>query len=294
MNKIIRIFVNLGLFVAFAVLLPQFSNSQSVSAQTCSGVFQYPLTCRVTETGGCAGATFASVSCSWNGTACVGPQRNYICGYDNNNVCKVLGDGTIQISDCSGGGGGGGGGTCTTSCHWETECRQADNCGGTQGDYCGLDRLGRPKYECTQRVCTTVCPPTPAPATSTPVPTNTPIPTLRPSATVAPTSTFTPTPTGLAQCRSVLAYSSNFTLLTNAQLTQTRAGDQLYYCVSGYTNLGSFDRARFTINGTLNPDTTLLRPGSTTDFCQSYRVPASTYVFNVVAKIHHRTLGWIQ
>jgi hypothetical protein len=50
--------------------------------------------------------------------------------------------------------------------------------------------------------------------------------------------------------------------------------------------------ARFTINGTVQTQTTTKRPG-TNDYCQLYTIPAGVYTFNVTAQIHHAILGWI-
>jgi len=106
------------------------------------------------------------------------------------------------------------------------------------------------------------------------------------------TPTLTPTP--VAYCQNILAYNSNWTLLTNTQLTQTKAGDSLYYCVTGYAaNAGTFDRARFTINSNLLPDTTLLRPGTTGDYCQAYTVPSGVYDFSILGEVHNTVLGWV-
>lgn len=101
-----------------------------------------------------------------------------------------------------------------------------------------------------------------------------------------------PTPAPItAQCQNVQAYSETFTLLTQAQLAALRPTDEVNFCVAGVATGGSFDRARFTINGVLQPETTTVRPSST-DFCQLYTIPAGTTTFNVTAEIHHVTLGW--
>lgn len=109
-----------------------------------------------------------------------------------------------------------------------------------------------------------------------------------------PTGTPTPTITPIAYCQNIMAYNNNWVLLTNTQLMQTKAGDQLYYCVAGYANSGSFDMARFTINSVLYSNTSLLRPGTTTDYCQSYVVPQSVINFNISGEMHSTSLGWVQ
>lgn len=98
--------------------------------------------------------------------------------------------------------------------------------------------------------------------------------------------------TSTAQCQNVKAYSgANFVLLTPESISMIKQGDPLHFCVTGSASSGSFDKARFTINGVAQSETTLIRPGST-DFCQSYTVPAGVTTFNVTAQIHHLTLGW--
>jgi hypothetical protein len=103
-----------------------------------------------------------------------------------------------------------------------------------------------------------------------------------------------PTPTApaiTAQCQNVKAYSPTWILLTTTQLSQLDTGDTVNFCVTGVATGGSFDRARFTINGVLQPETITERPGST-DFCQLYTIPAAATTFNVSAQINHVTLGW--
>lgn len=99
------------------------------------------------------------------------------------------------------------------------------------------------------------------------------------------------TPSITAQCQNVKAYDEAWTLLTNTQLAQLKTGDSVNFCVAGSATGGSFDKARFTINTVLQPETTTIRPSST-DFCQSYVIPAGVTSFNVSAQINHVTLGW--
>jgi hypothetical protein len=103
----------------------------------------------------------------------------------------------------------------------------------------------------------------------------------------------TPTapPSITAQCQNIKAYSPTWALLTNAQLSVLTTGSQVNFCVAGSASDGTFDRARLTINGVLQAETTTIRPSST-DFCQLYTIPAGTSTFNVTAQIHHLTLGW--
>jgi len=102
----------------------------------------------------------------------------------------------------------------------------------------------------------------------------------------------TPTPpTITAQCQNVKAYNSSWTLLTNTQLAQLEVGDSVNFCVAGVATGGSFDKAKFTINTVVQAETTTIRPSST-DFCQTYVIPAGVTSFNVSAQIHHVSLGW--
>ncbi len=102
----------------------------------------------------------------------------------------------------------------------------------------------------------------------------------------------TPPPGGpSAQCQNVKAYNTTWSPLTSTQLSQLEAGDSVNFCVVGSASSGSFNKARFTINGALQAETTTVRPGSS-DFCQSYVIPSGVTTFNVSAQIHHATLGW--
>lgn len=102
----------------------------------------------------------------------------------------------------------------------------------------------------------------------------------------------TPTPPSItASCQNIKAYSSTWTALTNTQLSQLKTGDSVNFCVAGSATGGSFNKARFTINGALQAETTTVRPSST-DFCQTYVIPAAIKTFNVSAEINHVTLGW--
>lgn len=110
--------------------------------------------------------------------------------------------------------------------------------------------------------------------------------------TTTPTAPPTAPPSITAQCQNIKAYSgANFVLLTPESISMIKQGDPLHFCVTGSATGGSFDKAKFTINGVVQTETTLVRPGST-DFCQSYTVPAGVNSFNVTAQIHHVTLGW--
>lgn len=105
------------------------------------------------------------------------------------------------------------------------------------------------------------------------------------------TTTITTVTGPTAQCSTVLAYNSSYSPLTSSQLSALTAGTTINFCVGGSASSGSFDKAKFTINGTAQAETTTVRPGST-DFCQSYQIPSGVTSFSVSAQIHHVTLGW--
>lgn len=100
-----------------------------------------------------------------------------------------------------------------------------------------------------------------------------------------------PTPVVTARCQNIKAYSSTWVELTAAQLAALKPTDTVNFCVAGTATGGSFDKAKFTINGTAQAETSTVRPSST-DFCQSYVIPTGTTTFNLTAQVHHTTLGW--
>lgn len=118
----------------------------------------------------------------------------------------------------------------------------------------------------------------------------TPVPTRKPPTVTPPPPTPTVPPI-TAQCRGIVAYTENWTALSGSQLSQLKAGNKVNFCVTGAATGGSFDKARFTINTVLQPETSTKRPSSE-DYCQLYTIPATVSVFNVTAQIHHITLGW--
>ena len=86
-------------------------------------------------------------------------------------------------------------------------------------------------------------------------------------------------------------YSSAWGAIPVAERSSLTAGTSINFCVAGTTSSGTFDKARFTINGTTLAETTAVRPGST-DLCQVYVIPTGVTTFNVSAEIHHATEGW--
>ncbi len=144
-------------------------------------------------------------------------------------------------------------------------------CGGTTVDFVS---------KIYANACTTT---TPAPTTPTPTPVG----------DIPPVTRTTPTPAAAAPyCGAVVAYDSNWNALSSTDLSSLTAGAAINFCVTGSATSGTFDMARFIINGVQQADTTTKKPGSTTAFCQSYTIPKDTATFTISAKIHHSTLGW--
>ena len=114
-----------------------------------------------------------------------------------------------------------------------------------------------------------------------------------PPGTNPPSPTPTPTPTPIVcSCVEVKTYDANWTFLPKTQLPALTAGEVVHFCVSGSAASGTFDKALFKINSTLEPETITKRPSSG-DFCQSYTVLPTDTTIDVKAKIHHPTVGWV-
>lgn len=107
-----------------------------------------------------------------------------------------------------------------------------------------------------------------------------------------PTHTPTPTTTHVtAACQNVRAYDNDWNQLSLAQLESLSAGDIIRFTIVGTTSSGTFDRARFTVNGTSLGETTNLKPGGN-EFYVEYTIPDGVFNFNVDAQIHHSVLDW--
>ncbi len=169
---------------------------------------------------------------------------------------------------------------CNTSCQANEQC-STGYC-ATQGSVCR--NLSCPNdIDC-------ICARTPTP-TPTPPPTPTPTPTATATPTATPTMSPTPTATPIiAACSTVKAYNTDWDLLSGAQLSTLHAGDIVRFTVSGIP-ADQIDKARFTINGVLKPETINKKPG-TNEYYYEYTIPAGVYSFTVTAQIHHLTLGW--
>jgi len=76
-----------------------------------------------------------------------------------------------------------------------------------------------------------------------------------------------------------------------SDLSAKHARDTVYFAVGGTTTGGTFDMARFTINGQTRADVTAKRPG-TNEFYDVYTIPEGITTLTVAAQIHHSSLGW--
>lgn len=94
-----------------------------------------------------------------------------------------------------------------------------------------------------------------------------------------------------AECSAVVAYDENWTALTPTALSELEDGDIVRFTVSGTATSGTFDMARFSVNGATAVEVTDQKPG-TSEFYYEYTIPAGEDTFNVTAEVHHSTLGW--
>lgn len=116
-------------------------------------------------------------------------------------------------------------------------------------------------------------------------------PTTPTTAPVTPEPTATPTlPPGVtASCLNIQAFNTEWNSITT--LSSLVAGDVVRFTVAGNASSGSFDKARFTINGTLRSDVSVKRPG-TDEFYDEYTIPEDATTFTIKAEVHHSSLGW--
>ena len=120
------------------------------------------------------------------------------------------------------------------------------------------------------------------------------LPTIPPSTnnpSTNPPSTNPPSSPTLA-CLNIKPYNTSWNALTVDQLKELKVGDKVRFTVAGTTTSGSFDKARFTINSVLQPETTSKKP-NTQEFYTEYTIPTGTTSFTINAEIHHTTGGWI-
>lgn len=165
----------------------------------------------------------------------------------------------------------------------------ARNCGSGQIDVgcTGGGVVAYSRYD-TGIDCSSVTPtPTPPPGSTPPPPPPTPTP--------PPGSTPTPPPTGgVAECVAIKIYNRQWTDITqrvvSGQVT-LRERRRLNIAVSGNATYGQFLKARFRINGDLEPDTTLKNPYG--EFYIEYQIPDGVRRLRIVAHLFHDDLGQI-
>lgn len=117
---------------------------------------------------------------------------------------------------------------------------------------------------------------------------------VKPPTRTNPTTPPQPTPTlpaAAPYCSAITAYDAEWNTISSTNLAALKPGDVVNFCVTGTTTSGSFDRARFIINGIQQADTTSQKPGSSS-YCQVYTIPEKTTTFTISGQIHHSVLGW--
>lgn len=191
-----------------------------------------------------------------------GSDEDGLCVWPNNMDCQVrfdFNDFTI-----------GAGETVEQTISKPAACYQIDWYYGTS-----IEQLGNPEpcYSCQERLL----------GTETSIP---------PECADQPTQTPTPTePPITGRCSEVVAYDTEWNVLSSDDLSALSPGDVIRFAVSGSASEGFFDMARFTINGVERDSTSNKVPGSD-EFFDEYIVPDGVNSFSVSAQIHHSSLGW--
>lgn len=96
----------------------------------------------------------------------------------------------------------------------------------------------------------------------------------------------------IAQCREIIVYNEDWEEILPSQLSELLEGDVLRFVVSSTTQNGIISKTRFTINGELMPETTLLRPGTTNEYYEEYEIAEGISNIVVNAELFHSDLGW--
>lgn len=91
-----------------------------------------------------------------------------------------------------------------------------------------------------------------------------------------------------ALCRRIEAYDAEWNQLSNTQLAKLEPGNIVRFAAKGRTDDGKFDKARFTINGTLMPEVTTIKPESGDLFYYEYTIPEGVKNFEIIAEVHHK------
>ncbi|MCK4588313.1 hypothetical protein KAT60_00665 [Candidatus Woesebacteria bacterium] len=103
-------------------------------------------------------------------------------------------------------------------------------------------------------------------------------------------TTPTPTPTDetYASCLEIQAFDTEWNPI--ADLSSLVAGDVIRFTVSGDTNSGSFDKARFRINSPTWRTVVVAKKPGTSNFYDEYTIPEGVTSFTINAQIHHTNL----
>lgn len=112
------------------------------------------------------------------------------------------------------------------------------------------------------------------------------------SGTQSPTTSLPPGEGPTAQCLNIRAFDTSWNVLSSTQLSALEAGNIVRFTVAGTATSGSFDKAKFKINGQETGEITTLKPDETAMYYYEYVIPEGVTAFTVGAKVHHSTLGW--
>lgn len=105
------------------------------------------------------------------------------------------------------------------------------------------------------------------------------------------TSSEAKTSVTTASSSNVKAYTKNWTPLRDEELSQLKPGTVVRFTVSGTATSGSFDKAKFIINGEERPEVTQKKPDSE-EFYEEYTIPSGVKTFTISAQVYHSYLGW--
>lgn len=237
---------------------------------SCGGIGQG--TCTGTLATNCTGGSECYGNLvNTNGT-CTEPGGNTVPvgtppGLGGDTATPAPGTGAVGSGQCA---------RCDLNCHWA-----APNCGVYQQ---GID-CGAPAGTCQQVDCLDA---NNDYVTVFAIDNN-----CVPGTTGTPPPSYTPPPvTGdpLAQCLEIKVWDTNWNQLTTAQIAQLDPGNVVRLTVKGNTTQGTFDRARFGIDGAADVETTLTKP-VTGEFYLEYTIPVGTNSFSVTGQVHHVSLN---
>lgn len=89
-----------------------------------------------------------------------------------------------------------------------------------------------------------------------------------------------------AQCTGIRTVKADGTAIATNALSSLKTGDVVRFVASYTTTSGAFDKARFTINGALQPEV-ITKTTDTNEFYYEYTIPAGVTTFSVKAEVHH-------